>query len=179
MVQDLGYDPLLDGEFIVNEKQIQYFKTVLENLLKHAKEDLEKIEIDILENKKDAGLDIDQVDIINRRDLLLSLKRAKERKEKHILSITSSLEDINAVPCKYGICVATGNKISVARLLAKPTAKYSESIQNLTDLYGKSVDQAIKHNVIHEELVGDDEEETTSEAEQKSNPEDLEEDEDE
>ena len=150
----------------------------VKELTRKAKEDLEKIEIDILENKKDAELDIDQVDIINRRDLLLSLKRAKERKEKHILSITSSLEDINAASCKYGICVATGNKISVARLLAKPTAKYSESIQNLTDLYGKSVDQAIKHNVIHEELVGE-EEETTPEAEQKSNSEDLEEDEDE
>lgn len=110
-----------------NKKELEYFRNLLLENRKEAEEQLDRIRT-LLNEKSELGTDekvmtLDMADIgtdVEDQDTDYTLL---ERTRKYIIEINDALERIENGT--YGICKATGKKISKKRLEAVPHTRYS------------------------------------------------------
>jgi len=120
-------DPAQPASTPYSEKELEYFRNLLHEKRKEAEEELDRIR-SLIDEKIELGTDekimtLDMADIgtdVEDQDTDYTLL---ERLRKYIIAINDALERIENGT--YGICRATGKKISQERLEAVPHTRYS------------------------------------------------------
>jgi DnaK suppressor protein len=103
----------------MNEKQILFFKNMLEQQKKEILQDMDNLRQELITSEKNS----DMSDVATTYELQqLELKRA-DRERKLLNKINKTLGSINNGD--YGYCEISGDEIGLERMLARPTATMS------------------------------------------------------
>jgi DnaK suppressor protein len=112
-----NYTPLNDSEQdYMNEKQLLFFKKILENKLDKLKEEEELY----LPKPRDNNIK-DEMDVSSEEYEIAMSLRMHGKILKLIATVEGALSLIDQK--KYGYCIVTNKRIGINRLLSKPTAK--------------------------------------------------------
>lgn len=102
----------------MEQKDISYFKTLLESWLGELLERAGESVVDLKESSENLPDPLDRAIFESNRDFNL---RIRDRESVLIKKIRESLEDIESGD--YGICVRCNQEISIGRLRARPVAR--------------------------------------------------------
>lgn len=103
----------------MKDRDLQFFKALLENELQRLLNQADDSMLDLLNKDSNAPDLVDRAALESERDYTI---RIRDRESRLIKKIRQSLEDIQNGT--YGICQMCGEEITIRRLQARPVARH-------------------------------------------------------